>query len=496
MTRQNYGTLRNNRRGGSGAWQWTVIGFVIGFGCAAIAGLGLVIAGATGAIDLSGVLAANRPTQTPFVITNTPLPASPTPEPTEVLIVPTATVQQVAVLVPTATPTPDPSTIQVAPSATPTTEVPPTTAPQTAGDQTGVQSAGASGVEIPRLLEGKLTALRQVDGGTFTMGTTPQEVASAVDECTNIYEGTCQLSYGEDSFPPHAVTVSPFNMEITEVTYDQYMAFLNSMGPNSHRTGCNGQLCIATRAEDENSNVIFDSANYRVNNAILNYPVAGVTWYGAQSYCEAIGRRLPTEAEWERAARAVVQGTEMTLYPWGNTFDVSLARTSRPREENQALVGAKPIGSYSAGAWSLFDMSGNVAEWVSDWYSPTFYSQQSQSGTAIVDPTGPVAGTQKVVRGGSWDTVPFFARSVHRQSFEPQDQRLFIGFRCAAPISTPTTPITNTGTSGGTTDLTAITPGTDTGASEEDTSNTLPTLPAPPLQPTSSGPLPTLAPGG
>ncbi|MBZ0279311.1 MAG: formylglycine-generating enzyme family protein [Anaerolineae bacterium] len=496
MTRQNYGTLRNNRRGGggSGAWQWTVIGFVIGFGCAAIAGLGLVIAGATGVIDMSGVLAANRPTQTPFVITNTAPPATPTLPPTEVLILPTDTPQQAAVLVPTASPTPDPSSIQVAPSATPTTEIVPTTEPQTAGDQTsqGIQQpAGANTIEIPRLLEGKLTALRQVDGGTFNMGTTPQEVAIAVDECTNFYEGTCQLSYGEDSAPPHSVTVSPFNMEVTEVTYDQYMAFLNSMGPNSHRTGCDGQLCIATRAEDENSNVIFDSANYRVNNAILNYPVAGVTWYGAQSYCEAIGRRLPTEAEWERAARAVVQGTEMTLYPWGNTFDVSLARTSRPREENLALVGAKPIGSYAAGAWSLFDMSGNVAEWVSDWYSPTFYSQQLQSGSAIVDPTGPVAGTQKVVRGGSWDTVPFFARSVHRQSFEPQDQKLFIGFRCAAPISSPVVPLTNTGT-----DLTAVTPGTDTGANEEDTSSSQPTIPAPPLQPTSSGPVATLNPSG
>jgi formylglycine-generating enzyme required for sulfatase activity len=468
MTRQNYGTLRGGRRGGSGAWQWVVIGFVFGFGCAAVAGLALVIAGATGVINLDGVLAANRPTQTPFVITNTPAPATPTPPPTEQLL-PSPTVGQAAVLVPTASPTPDFGVIQVEPSATATVAA--TNTLQVAAQ--GGQSAQTAAVEIPALLAGKLSSLRQVNGGEFAMGTTPQEVAAAVDECVSLWEGDCQLAYGEDSSPQHAVTVSPFQMEITEVTYDQYLAFLNSRGPNSHRN-CDEQLCIATRAEEPNSNIIFDTANYRVNDAILNYPVAGVTWYGAKSYCEAIGRRLPTEAEWERAAR----GPNNTIYPWGDIFAVEFARTSRPREENAALVGARPARSYPVGAWELYDMAGNIAEWVGDWYSPGFYTEQQrliQGGQIIVDPTGPVAGTQKVVRGGSWDAVPFFARGVHRQSREPQDYTLWIGFRCAAD---PTVPGANT-TSPGTTNVTAPI-ATLPPASGQDTTNALPSLPPPP----------------
>ncbi len=473
MTRQSYGSLRGKR--GGGAWQWTVIGFVIGFGCAAVVGLALLIAGAGSALD--GIFAANRPTQTPIVITNTPLPVTPTPPPTEVLLPSaTPTVVQVEIQAPTATPTTDPALILVVPSATATQAVAPTQPP--ADQQTAANNSGsAASANIPALLVGKTTPLRQVDGGTFIIGTTPQEVAQAVDECVNVYQGNCQLSYGEDSAPPHNVTIDPFFMEDKEVTYDQYMAFLNSMGPNSHRTGCQGQLCIATRAEEPNSNVIFDSANYRVNNAILNYPVAGVTWYGASAYCAAIGRRLPSEAEWEHAGR----GATNSLYPWGDTFDVTLARTSRPREENTALVGPKAVGSYPTGAYSLYDMSGNVAEWVNDWYSATYYTQQASSSSAVVNPQGPPAGTEKVVRGGSWDSVPFFSRSVHRQSAPPNDQKLWIGFRCASNTSGAANTGAGTTSTGASAQAAPIaTLPAAAGGSEEDTTNSQPTLPPPP----------------
>jgi formylglycine-generating enzyme required for sulfatase activity len=154
-----------------------------------------------------------------------------------------------------------------------------------------------------------------------------------------------------------------------------------------------------------------------------------VTWYGAQSYCEAIGRRLPTEAEWERAAR----GPQNFLYPWGNLFTTDNAKTSRPRPDDPSLAGAVAVGSYPTGAslYGMLDMAGNVAEWVSDWYSPTYYTQLTQTGAPVLNPQGPPAGTSKVVRGGSWDTPPFFARSVHRQESEPQNQTLWLGFRCA-----------------------------------------------------------------
>ncbi len=477
MARQNYGSLRG-RRGGSGAWQWTVIGFVVGFGCAAIIGLALV---ATSIVNLDGVFAANRATQTPFVITNTPAPVTPTPEPTEALLPSETPLPQVNVQAPTSTPTTDPNLIQVEPSATATTQVIPTT-----------QSLVSQAVNIPAQLQGITSILKRIDGGAFDMGTTVQEVADAVNECVNVYKGLCDIAMGQDSSPPHSITLDAYQMEETEVTYRQYLAFLTSMGANSHRTGCEGQLCIVTRAEDEHSNIIFDTANYRVNDSILDYPVAGVTWYGAEAYCKAIGRRLPTEAEWEHAAR----GLQNTMYPWGNTFDVTRARTNRPVETDDNLKGAKAIRSYQLGNYDLYDMAGNVAEWVYDWYSANYYNQLVQGPQPIPpNPQGPPAGTERVVRGGSWADQPFFARAVQRTSKAPADHSLSIGFRCAAnPDSGASVP----NTSGNTTPLTVATQTGTTGGSEEDTANSQPTLPPPPVnntQPTTA-PLATLAPGG
>jgi formylglycine-generating enzyme required for sulfatase activity len=486
MTRQNYGSLRGGgtRRSG-GAWQWTVIGFVFGFGCAAIVGLVLVITGASD--SFSSIFAANRPTQTAFVITNTPLPVTDTPQPTEQLaLTSTPTSQQVQLNAPTATSTPDPNLVQVVSSATPTTPAAPTAA------------SAQQGPRIPAALVGKVTTLMAVQGGTFDMGTRPDEVAAAARACTDLYESTCDVNDGVDSSPVHKVNVSPFFIEEKEVTYEQYMAFLNSedsgMGARNakHRNGCQGQLCIETRTENENSPVISDSQNYRVNPAINTFPVTGVTWYGAQAYCQAIGRRLPTEAEWERAAR----GPNNTIFPWGDAFDVTLARTSRPRETDPALLGPKPVGSYLSYN-GLFDMTGNVAEWVSDWYDPNYYTAQAQSASPIVDPPGPPAGTDKVLRGGNWDAVPFYARSVHRQNRQPLSPTLWAGFRCASNTNdNPGAPQlgNTTGSTPGSLALPTVAP--VAGGSEEDTANAAPTLAPPPIQPTSSGPLPTLAPGG
>src|SRR5699024_7067603 len=132
-----------------------------------------------------------------------------------------------------------------------------------------------------------------VTGGEFNMGTTPAEAAIAVRDCTERDGGACLESWAGDSFPQHLVTVSPFRIESTEVSYEQYLAFLNWMGPGSHANGCEGQPCLATRSESETSSVTFDSANYAVPSVINNMPVVEVTWYGAKAYCEALGRRLP-----------------------------------------------------------------------------------------------------------------------------------------------------------------------------------------------------------
>ena len=270
----------------------------------------------------------------------------------------------------------------------------------------------------------------------FQMGTTREEVQAAVNQCVNEEGGDCVVEFGEDSIPPHPVSVPNFEIERTEVTYGQYLAFLNTLGPSGHLDGCNGRLCVATQGESETSNIFFDSSGYRVNGLIDSFPVSGVTWYGAHAYCGAIGRRLPTEAEWEMAAR----GYDGRIYPWGNEWDPLLARTSIPPGD----AGAVPVGSFFGGSspWGALDMAGNVAEWVNDWYDPVFYQRPEASG---FDPQGPAEpnaeiGSEKVIRGGSWDAKPFFARSVHRQSADPLTTGAWLGFRCAADSQFAPTP--------------------------------------------------------
>ncbi len=265
---------------------------------------------------------------------------------------------------------------------------------------------------------------------SFQMGTTFAEVAQAVNQCTIEEQGNCTVDMAQDSMPAHTVKIAPFQMQRSEVTASQYAAFLNLRGAGSHLNGCEGNPCALTRVEDENALIGYDGKVYDDLGGRL--PMYKVTWYGAKAFCEASGARLPTEAEWEYAAR----GTDGRIYPWGNVWDPLSARTSIPVTTE---VGPLPVDSYPSGLspFGLFDMAGNVAEWVSDWYDPVFYSSADAS---LPNPTGPTAGTEKVIRGGSWDAKPFFARSVHRQSMPPTNSGSWVGFRCAAdaPAVLPT----------------------------------------------------------
>ena len=257
---------------------------------------------------------------------------------------------------------------------------------------------------------------------TFQMGTTFAEVAQAVNQCTIDEQGNCTVDMAQDSIPVHTVKLSAFRMQRSEVTVSEYTAFLNLRGAGSHLNGCDGRPCALVQSQDRSSPISYDGKVYiSVPN---NLPMYKVTWYGAKAFCEAAGGRLPTEAEWEYAAR----GTDGRIYPWGNNWDPLSALTSIPVTTE---VGPVAINSYPSGIspFGLNDMAGNVAEWVGDWYEPAYYTTPEASGT---DPVGPAVGSQKVVRGGSWDSKPFFARSVHRQSLSPDAATNGTGFRCAA----------------------------------------------------------------
>jgi formylglycine-generating enzyme required for sulfatase activity len=423
--RNTVGSLRSSKR--RDRWnsiQWLILGLLIGLICACGAGV-------IGAV--TGVVKFQRPGVTPTDIPEREVPVT-VMVTDEVIRVVTATpgpitptqAQQLA----QQSPIPDD-----VPSATPPLTdlgTPDTPAPDGGGGQ------GSSPAPNDELLA-LASELMPVAGGTFQMGTDSVEAAKAVRYCQD-QGGACQTEFAEDSFPPHPVTVDSFRMERTEVTYEQYVAFLNTLGAGGHLNGCDGHPCAATRAEESYSNIVYDaeSGQYSVTPIYLNHPVSHVTWHGAQAYCRSIGRRLPTEAEWERAAR----GANGYVYPWGNEWITDLANTSETQAGAALQVGSYPDG---ASPYGVLDMAGNVAEWVFDWYEADFYRSSEAS---VLNPTGPTSGTERVIRGGSWDTRPFFVRTVHRQSGDPNFSQIAVGFRCVAagaPSTTDTTTSTSTG---------------------------------------------------
>ena len=231
-----------------------------------------------------------------------------------------------------------------------------------------------------------------------------------------------------DERPVHRVYVSEFFTGRFEVTNDEYARFVRATGHPAPALGDMPMVASGGRdAAFRELSTPYVWEGQKPPDGHGNHPVVLVRFEDAQAYCrwlsEAVERvvRLPTEAEWEKAARGGVEGSR---YPWGDVVDPSCCNyLEDPSAKRQR--GTRPTGTYPPNAFGLFDIVGNAWEWVSDWYNSEYYGSGE-----VDDPRGPEHGSLRIVRGGAWvnDDVSML-RSAYRHKVPPDTYAYSIGFR-------------------------------------------------------------------
>jgi len=217
--------------------------------------------------------------------------------------------------------------------------------------------------------------------------------------------GSLEAEGDSDEVPQRTLYLSAFYIDLHEVTWAEFKKFIEATGfPQP----------VVPVFQDDLSLIMTP-----------DQPVVGVSWEQARAYCQWVGERLPTEAEWEKAAR----GERDSKWPWGDTFGEGLANTEGVED---GYPYTTPPGQFELGrsAYGLYDMAGNVAEWVSDWYDPRYYHAGP-----FRDPKGPEAGKHRVYRGGSWNDSSANVRTAKRFAAAPHQASAVIGFRCARNAS-------------------------------------------------------------
>ena len=208
----------------------------------------------------------------------------------------------------------------------------------------------------------------------------------------------------DDEQPIHRVVLDSFYLDTFEVTNGRFAKFVAAI-QSEPPWGFADQETPVVQAER---------------------PVRWVNWLEATGYCLWAGKRLPTEAEWEKAAR----GTDGRTYPWGNDPPTAAHAVFGLKEGDETV---SPIGNRTSGSspYGVHDLAGNLYEWVTDWYDDAFYTQNTPS-----NPRGPSEGTAKVQRGGSYINSPYRLRAAFRTKGDPTEHDPHVGFRCAQDLPT------------------------------------------------------------
>ena len=254
-------------------------------------------------------------------------------------------------------------------------------------------------LQIVKLPDGQEISMKLVPGSTFNMGDT----------------------WGDgdgDEKPVHAITVFDFWMTTTEITNQQYATFLNAWG--NQFEGAATWLDI----NDEDCQIVIKDGFFVGRAGFENNPVVEVTWFGARAFARWVRGRLPTEAEWEYAARNGGRNMKFATGADLSSNDANILGTmGRDRWEPSS-----PVASFASNILGLYDLSGNVWEWCQDWYAKEFYSNSRRT-----NPTGPLGGEARILRGGSWYDSSQLCRVSYRNMNRPDESRVNIGFRIVVP---------------------------------------------------------------